>query len=332
MRNSVSKVFIVIMVLATVNSTAGAGPSAGIRLAEKDQIIVTVASGRIRSQPDLKSKILKELNIGTRLPLVDERGGWFKVELSPKTETEDGEAGWISKTISAKFDASNPDPIFLEIAEKYLNRKSMNFKTASQLFEFLGPAADDAKTFEAGGDLRLKRLAALEAAIKEINYDTSQKSPFKEFLSKYGNEVIYHEPAGMWIVRSAQFWNLHERYKRYKVGEKIAWQAAKNPLPGECEGYVVCHLNYLRVTSGEYLNFYPGGEFSKQALTDITNLLDPIIADLPQKRTYYAASDISDRAEFNRILSELRNIVSRTPYIEKNRTIKQINQIAESYR
>ena len=332
MRNLFSKVFVLIIVLATVVIVSGTTPPTDANVIAISEIIVSVTNGRVRSRPSLKSSILKEMKIGTRLQKLDETKGWYKVELSSQTESQTAKTGWISKTISNNFDQNSPDPIFQTISDKYFKRRSLSFRTASQLFEFLGPAADDAKTFEVGGDLRLKRLLALSKAIGNINYNQSESSLYKEFLSATAEDVVYHEPAGMWIVRSARFWELHNRYKSYKVGEKIAWHAAKNPLPGECEGYVVCHVSYLRQTSGEYLNFYPSGKYAKQALTDITNLLEPIVADLPEKRTYTTATDISDRAEFNKVLAELRTIISKTPFLEKSRTLSQITRIAEGHR
>ncbi len=323
-----------LLVLATVfcafNVAYGNVPGMAFDPVEGSKIIVSVINGRVRSQPNLSSAILKELKVGTRLPKLEENGGWYKVELEPETEAASAKTGWISKTISSEFDAGNADAAFQQIADKYLARKSLTFTEASQIIEFLSTAADDAKTYEVGGDLRLKRLLGLSNAIASIKQ--SERSPYKEFLENYNNEVIYHEPAGRWIVRSERFWELHNRYKNYKVGEEIAWQAGKNPLPGECEGYIVCHVNYLRVTNGEYLNFYPSGKHAKEALDDITNLLDPIVADLPAKTNYITASDITDRAEFNKILSELRTIISKTPFVEKSKTLLQIAKIAEGHR
>ena len=332
MRELSGRVFVIFWFLSLCVVGYGNKPQIHANITQNSEIIVTVVNGRVRSGPSLSSTILGEMKIGTRLPKLDSNSGWYKVEVEAATETASAKAGWISKTISAEFDQTNPDAVFQEISDKYFKRKSLNFKTASQLFEFLGPAADDAKTFEVGGDLRLKRLLALSSAIANINYDQSERAPYKEFLTANKNDVIYHEPAGIWIVKSASFWELHNRYKQYKVGEKIAWQAAKNPLPGECEGYIVCHVNYLRVTSGEYLNFYPNGKYARQALTDISNQLSPMVADLPEKRNYTTVSDISDRAEFNRILSELRTIISKTPFVEKSQTLRQITRIAEGHR
>ena len=332
MKNLFSKVFAPVFILTAAFAVNGSTTVLSTSIAETSEIIVSVTNGRIRSRPSLKSAILSEMKIGTRLQKIGETKGWYKVEIASASDTETPTTGWISKTISSNFDQDKPDPIFQTISDKYFKRRSINFRTASQLFEFLGPAADDAKTFEVGGDLRLKRLLALSKAIGNINYNQNERSPYKEFLAANAEDVIYHEPAGMWIVKSERFWELHNRYKNYKVGEKIAWYAAKNPLPGECEGYVVCHVNYLRQTNGEYLNFYPNGKHARQALKDITNLLAPIVADLPEKRNYTTASDISDRAEFNKILAELRTIISKTPFLEKSRTLNQIARIAEGHR
>ncbi len=331
MRGFYQKAFVILFICVATFFVRDVFATTNSNEAAAGEIIVTVVNGRVRSEPSLKSTILREMKVGTRLPFIEENGGWYRVTISSGTETENETTGWISKTISKKFEG-NPDPIFQQIANRYFQRRSLNFATAVQLFDFLGPAADDARTYETGGNLRLLRLMTLARAIAKINYEESKRSPYKPFLERNASDVIYHEPAGMWIVKSDSFWELHSRYKKHKIGEKIAWYGAKNPLPGECEGYVVCHLNYLRVTTGEYLNFYPNGKYSKQALKDVINMLQPIVADLPEKRTYTPASDISDRAEFNRILSELRKIISKMPYLEKNKALEQIRRIAEGHR
>lgn len=332
MRNSCVNAFVLMAILIAATFANDNSFEADTFSLQSNEIIVNVIGGRIRSEPNRKAKILKEMKVGSRLPLLEENKGWYKVELSVSTDTEPGSTGWISKTIAYKLSDADPGPIYVQIANKYFNRRSMDFRTAESLMEFLGTAADDSKTFETGGELRLNRLRALSIAISKIGYDQPDKPPYKEFLAKYDDEVIYHEPAGIWIVRSSKFWELHQRYQKYKIGEEIAWEASKNPLPGECEGYIVCHLNYLRVTNGEYLNFYPNGKYTKQAIMDLGNSLQPMVEDLPQKVTYTTAADISDRAEFNKILSEMRTIISKSPFIEKNRILSQINMIAEGFR
>jgi hypothetical protein len=47
---------------------------------------------------------------------------------------------------------------------------------------------------------------------------------------------------------------------------------------------------------------------------------------------YSGPSDISDRAEFNKYLTELRAIISKSPFTEKSRPLQQIKQLGEAYR
>src|SRR5262249_35507142 len=157
---------------------------------------------------------------------------------------------------------------------------------------------------------------------------------YKDFLNLHKKDVVYSEPAGEWYVRSELFWNLHKKYATASSAEDIAWAATQNPLPGECEGYVNCYLFMLRETDGQYLNLYPSGKHAEQSLKNIKDLLAPIVDDLAEKKIYTGPTDVSDRAEFNRLLAELRTIVSKLPFseTEKQKTIQQINQIAEGYR
>ena len=303
-----------------------------INSVEDSQIVVAVTGGRVRSKPTTKSEILKESSIGTRYLVVGEKNNWSKVELEKASTETRAKTGWISNTITAKYNSSNPGPIYQKIANKYLSRKNLSFRAAIELYEFLPKAADEAKTYDEGGDLRLKSLEALSRALKVIPISKTKSSPYKEFLDKHSGDIVFSEPSGEWYVRSEKFWQLHEKYKKHKVGETIAWKAAGNPTPGECEGYINCHLYRLRITHGEYLNFYPNGKQSKQALQDVFNLFQPIIADLPAKDVYYTASDITDRAEFNKMLADLRKIISKSPHLFKTKILKQIHEIAEGHR
>lgn len=292
----------------------------------KKQLIVNVTSGRVRVAPNVQSETLKTADIGTVFNVIDEKNNWSNIELS------DDKDGWISNSITTKYDDSKRGKIYQDIAEKYLKRDKLDLKSAGELLKFLPKAADEARTYEIGGDLRLKRLFVLRAALDSIPFDKADKSPYKEFLKENEDEVVYSEPAGKWYVRSNAFWELHSRYAPHKVGDEIAWQASLNPIPGECEGYINCHIYLLRATAGEYLNFYPNGKHSKEALNNLTNFLEPLTADASVKQVYYAANDTSDRAEFNKLLTELRAVVAKLAHVEKAKTLAQIQTIAEGYR
>lgn len=300
--------------------------AASSKSANAEQIIVMAAASRIRQQPKADSAQLTLVPIGKTLPVSEKNAAWYRVEYAS------GKSGWISKTIVKNFETASRDEIFREIADKYSKNKNLDFASAAEVSDFLRTAPAFVKDDALKADLGVKRLRVLAAAMRAVPFGKAEQSPYKTFLRAHEKEVVYSEPSGQWLVRSDVFWELHAKYTALPAGEDIAWEAAQNPIPGECEGYVNCYLYLLRATDGEYLNFYPNGKYSKKALANITNLLDPLIADLKEKTVYTPPTDISDRAEFNRFLTELRTIISKMPSIEKNKPLQQINLLGEGYK
>lgn len=302
-----------------------ATPKATPRPAESPQIIVSVTSARLRSEPGTSSETLQYLKIGATYPVLDQNPGWYRIRVaSDKT-------GWISNTVSQSFSNARRAEIYEGITAKYF-KQAMDFTTASQLYDFLTTAEKQITNRRQLGDISFKRLLALQTALKKIPIDKQDREPYKSFLKGKDKEIIYSDPSAEYYVISELFWDLHDKNKGTPIGEDIAWAASQNSLPGECEGYINCYLHNLRFTYGEYLNFYPAGKNSKKALTELGTFLGPIVADSREKSVYTGPSDISDRAEFNKLLSELRTIISRAPYTEKTKPLQQIKTLAEAYR
>jgi hypothetical protein len=218
------------------------------------------------------------------------------------------------------YDTESSGEVSAQIIDRYYAAEGMSFTVASELYGFL-------TTFKnSTAELGLKRLLSLRQALKSLSQPPNKEQ--REFLKTAESAIVYSEPAGEWHVRSELFWDLHKKFKR----EDIAWEAAKNPLPGECEGYVNCYLFYAKQTDGEYLNLYPEGKNALEALVNITNLLEPIVQDLESKSVYVGPTDVSDRAEFNQIISDLRSIISRLGFTEKEKPLQQLEKIAEGFR
>lgn len=290
------------------------------------QVIVTATSVKIRQKPATSSTQLTAAKLGVILPVAEKNVAWYRVEYA------DGRSGWISKTLVKDFDAAKREQIYRELGNRYGANKKLDFAAASEAANFLKTAKEEVKASETQAVLTLAWLRVLTAALHTIPFGKGALNPYKAFLKTNEKDVVYSEPSGEWYVRSDVFWELHGKFVEFAVAEEIAWAAAQNPLPGECEGYINCYLYLLRQTDGEYLNFYPSGKYSKQALQNITSLLEPIASDASEKKVYAAPSDISDRAEFNRFLTELRAIISKVPDIEKNKPLQQINQVGEGYK
>jgi hypothetical protein len=174
-----------------------------------------------------------------------------------------------------------------------------------------------------------KRLKTLQAALEKIPMEKMETEPHKSFLKKNEKEITYSEPAGQWYVRSELFWNLRDRTRDLPVADEIAWTAAQNPIPGECEGYINCYLYLETITNGRYLLHHPKGKHSKQAITEIVERLEMLAADDSQ---YDGPTEASDRAELKKMLAELNTQLSATDHTEKAKAIALITKLETKYK
>ncbi len=295
---------------------------------EFPQIIVTTFSVPVRSQAKSDAPTVSNVKLGTVLRVTEKNPAWYKVQYSAGGKTS---TGWISANSVNDLNASGKTEIYHQIVERNY-KPQMDFASATEIYEFLSKVDKDLDSSDKSADLELKRLLVLRSALKNIPFDKKETTPFKEFIKAQENEIVYSEPSGTWLVVSNQFWDLHNKYKKSTVSDTIAWEAATNPLPGECEGYVNCYLFDLRMRFGEYLNLHPNGKNAAEALKNVTDYLSPIVADSQQKKIYNGPTDVTDRAEFNNLIAELRTIIARLGFVEKEKTLQQLRQIAEAYR
>jgi hypothetical protein len=296
--------------------------------AELPQIIVTTFSVPVRSQAKPDAATLSNVKLGTVLRVTEKNPAWYKVQYSTGGQTS---VGWVSANSVNDLSSSGKTEIYRQIVERNY-KPQMDFESASEFYEFTSKVGGELDASDKSAEIQLKRLLALRSALKTIPADKRENSPYKEFLKTQEKEIVYNEPAGQWLVVSNEFWDLHNKYKRSTVSDSIAWEAANNPLPGECEGYVNCYLFDMRMRFGEYLNLHPNGKNAAEALKNMTDYLSPIVADLQAKAVYNGPSDVTDRAEFNNLIAELRTIIARLPFVEKEKTLQQLRQIAEAYR
>jgi uncharacterized protein YgiM (DUF1202 family) len=291
-----------------------------------EQIIVTGTSVIVRKEASTKSTRLSAVKLGKILPVVKRGSSFYQVEY------EDGKDGWIATTYTRDYEADKRDALYREIGDKQLKTQKIDFMTASETTEFLRTASAMVKTDEARADLSFKRLRYIAAALKAIPFGKGGQPIYKNFIRANEKDIVYSEPSAEWYVRAESLWDLREKFAALPVAEEIAWTAVNTPIPGECEGYINCYLYNIRAADGEYLSLYPNGKYAQTSLTNIGNYLEPFVADIKDKTVYTPPTDISDRAEFNRFLTELRTIISKVPNIEKNRILNQINQLGEGYK
>lgn len=296
------------------------------------QIIATAAGARVRAKASTSSAEVRRVKLGTLIKVLEKTSNdWYRIEIpnKPKNIT-----GWMSGQVADDWDTAKKEEIYRRLVDKNYKDDGLSFLDASELYEFLGKAQTELKTSKDLPEYAFKQLVVLRQTLKAIPFNKDKENPYKAFLKTNDKSIVYSEPAGEWFVRSDLFWELRKKYSTAPIAEDVAWAATQNPLPGECEGYVNCYLFIMRQTDAEYLNLYPTGKYSAEALKNIQNLLEPIVADLGEKSVYTGPSDVSDRAEFNRLIAEIRTIISKLPIAEpeKQKSIQQLNQIAESFR
>jgi hypothetical protein len=178
-----------------------------------------------------------------------------------------------------------------------------------------------------------KRLVNLQTALRKIPMNKQDKEPHLSFLKRNDNDIVYSDPAGEWYVRSVRFWDLATKYRTLPIADKIAWTAAENQLPGECEGYVPCYLSVIRMTYGEYLTRFPNGAYRKRATQEMTLSFTRIADDAASdQRNYDAPTESGDQAEFLKAVRELRDILLKVPKPEAAKALSSLKRVEDAYK
>jgi len=303
---------------------AAAGPR------QVDERVTTASGVRVRAEPSSSGAEVGKLKLGTVVVVVDE---------SPARETvagvsapwlriapADGLEGWIFGGFAMPFPAAQREPILRRLAADRLKLPEPSFNDMADLAAFaarVGPGMSPAGAAE----LELARLKALARAAAAIPFDKGAEEPFASWLKAQGESVVYSEPAGQWFVNSDLYWQAARRYATVPAGETLAWEGAQAPIPGECEGYLPCHVYMMRVSMAQYLGLYPNGPHAAEALGAIRELVDEALAP----ESPYRIED-QDHAELRKELDAIRVAVSRVSGPKAAALLKAVDTLSKTYR
>ena len=287
----------------------------------KESRIVAASGVRVRSEPVETAGEITRLEIGAVVRVLDQSSDWYRVS------TPDGKEGWVFGGLTAPFTAPDRDKIYQKIASDRLKAEDASFADLVDLVRFLSAAAGEVEDRGAKAELELARLLAMRRALEEIPFEKQQEPAYAEWLKSHEEDFVYNEPAGQWLVRSDLFWNLREEYSDLPLAEQITWEAANNPLPGECEGYLPCHLAAFNRTLGRYLDLYPGGAHAEEALSD----LDESLRVIDGARDADYVPDPEERNEARKELNKLRETISGTSGKEKADLLKLVDDYLKYY-
>lgn len=298
--------------------------------------ITTAAAVRLRAEPRLDAAEVGRLRFGTILQVLAQtetrtRAGesedfWYRVA------APEGMEGWVFGALTVPFAAARRAEISRDIALTRLKPEEIAFTDAVEVTEFLARevnASSASLPAAARAELELLRLRALSRSLSAIPFERQDQPPYRAWLESHKAEIVYSEPAGLWLVESERFWKLGEKYRALPIAERIAWEAAQNTLPGECEGFLVCHLSIFLLTEGRYLERYPRGVHTDEVLTRLGEMLSAALASSPQD-VYEVPKE--ERADLQKRVAEIRQVVMKTSSPRKAALIEQLRRLGEKHR
>ena len=152
-----------------------------------------------------------------------------------------------------------------------------------------------------------------------------EKSPYREWYKTHGAKVVLNEFAGGYNLNSDVLWDLETKYHTLPIADRIAWEAAQNEMPHDCEGDEVCGFF---VGSGEitYLDLHPNGAHAGEALRNRTEALSDEVINSANS-TGGDKYEIEQRTHLLKLLSSLRGALAKTSAPEKNELLVKLQRI-----
>jgi len=312
-------------------SISQAGGAYARQAAGARERITIAANVRVRKTPDTASEEAGRLPLGTILEELERSEAKATVGSSEDfwymVSAPNGVRGWVFGALTAPFDAARLEEIYTRLASERAAKTEATFTDSSELVRFSERAAKEVTRRDARAELEFARLRALARSITFLSGGEQQDEPRKQWAAEHEQEIVYSEPSGEWYVRADILWDLQAKYKDLPLAERIAWEAAQTPLPGECEGDLSCDMFYISATNGRYVKLYPRGPHADEALKTIEETVNGVVEDSRSANPVYEVPAASD-ADFKKTLAELRAQLTPPAKPAASRILKQLDVIA----
>jgi hypothetical protein len=291
--------------------------------------ITTVSAMRARKAPQTSADEIMRLKLGTVVSAIarssnqDTISGktdyWYRVNLS------NGGTGWLFGGLLLDYDVREREQLLRTIIEARLKAENTDFSDRQELYNLAADALTEMKDPNTRAEFGLFKLLALAKVAEAFPNNLQDKSPYREWLKAHNAAVVNNEFAGGYNLRSDVLWNLETKYHTLPISDRIAWEAAENMEPSDCEGDEVC--DFFR-TSGEikYLNVHPNGAHVAEALKNLTEAITDDVINVANSNggdQYQAEARTALRKE----LASLRLAVAKTSSAEKTDLLKKLERV-----
>ncbi|HEX8354909.1 MAG TPA: SH3 domain-containing protein [Pyrinomonadaceae bacterium] len=324
-----------LLLILAAHAAASAADAAPLNAQADSRSLITSASGvRLREGPDAAAAEVGRLQLGLVVEELERSAAKAKVGSSEAhwhlVSAPGGARGWVFGSLVAPFDPARRDEIYVKLSSERVANAAATFADLAELVRFLDRAAKEVRRRDALAELELNRLVALARSLASFSIEEQEKPPYKPWVTEHEAEIVYSEPAGQWYVRAELFWNLQQKYGGLPVAERAAWEAARTPLPGECEGYLPCYLYLETETNGRYLKLYPRGPHADAALAELSEFFGRVTEDLSGSNPVFEVPR-EDRADFRKNVAALRAQLAQVPAAKKARLLGRLDAVARRF-
>lgn len=291
--------------------------------------ITTVSAMRVRKEPQVAAPEVTRLKLGTvvnattRSENQDTISGktdyWYLVALPG------GQSGWLFGGLLLDHNPNQREQLLRQIIEARLKAENTDFGDRLEIYDLAAGATTDSKDVNSRAEFELLKLLALANAATAFRDDRSDKSPYREWLKAHSAEVILNEFAGGYNMRTELLWKLETKYHTLPIAERIAWAAAENPQPHDCEGDEVCHL-FTFADGVEYLRRHPNGAHAAEAIRDFDELLTDYVFNVTNGKETDPYI-VEDRTNVRKLLASLRLALAKTSAAGKTELLKKLDRI-----
>jgi hypothetical protein len=331
--------------------------------AEQKRRVLSRASDQekvpVRSEPNINAKIIKELFDGIVVDEIDRTSEedtvgevtnyWYKIALP------DGTQGWVFG-INVSFSPLDPEyksNFYKKLYKRLrlpevpnLARDQRSFLDYVYYFNLLTGLIPEVKDPETAAKLKLGRLMCLQRSLAlgvwieppdfdelDIKYLKEKGiyvgADFNEWIKENEDYIRYDEFSEQWILKYEVLWSLHEEYRNLPVADDIAWEAANNPLGGECENEFLCYIRVFNATIVRYLRLHPEGMYVPLALESLISFFEDCRGEEPPD--YFGDSFGGDAKAELELMREALKLVLEAKDKRPERALNQFEKTFEIY-
>jgi len=240
--------------------------SALLTSAQEPTRITSASNVRLRASPADNAAVVATLPLGTDLFRLDdgaESEAWTRVR------TISGQDGWLPSRLTRSFTATRRLDVIEAIVKERVARTGDGFAARAELVDLIERAQKETQDPEVAGRFALYWVRAITVALKAVPSQRGKQPPCSDWLAARADEVVYSDICAFWTIRSNYLWRLHDEHARSSSADELAWAAVLNGLPGECEGFIPCHLSRLNRQEGEYLRRSALGKHVDEAVARV---------------------------------------------------------------